>query len=118
MTPSHLTPAINRAIPGTPMSFLFTVAEKPKGWDEAHPMVRGTMEMQRFGTPIHLGVVAAANLAEAYEIVLEDLRPTFADHPAPLEVRLEPIDPPMSSPSGIWRRHRPIDMDITWTADD
>lgn len=102
----------------TLMTFLFTVAEKPDGWDKAHPMVRGSMEMQRFAHPIHLGVVAAPDVVEAYEIVLEDLRPTFADHPSPLEVRLEPMEPPASARAGIWRRHRPTDMDITWTSAD
>lgn len=106
------------------MTFLFTVAEKPKGWDEAHPMLRGSMEMQRFAHPIHTGIVSAANPIDAYSIVLEDLRGTFADHPEPLEVRLEPVDPPgrgadAGAPAeGLWQRHRPIDMDITWTEAD
>ena len=108
------------------MTFLYTVAEKPAGWDQAHPMLRGSMEMQRFAHPIHLGLVDAPDLADAYVIVLEDLRPTFADHPEPLEVRFEPVDRPGTSSRapdaaarpGLWRRHRPIDMDITWTSDD
>ena len=105
------------------MTFLFTVAEKPKGWDEAHPMMRGSMEMQRFAHPIHTGLVSAPNPIDAYSTVLEDLRGTFADHPAPLEVRFEPVDPPARSPigspaAGLWQRHRPIDMDITWTDAD
>lgn len=100
------------------MTFLFTVAEKPEGWEEAHPMVRGNMEMQRFAHPIHLGLVAAPDVAEAYTIVLEDLRPTFADHPSPLEVRLELVEAPSRGAPGIWRRHRPTDMDITWTEAD
>lgn len=112
MSPSDPTP------PARMMAFLFTVAEKPAGWDAAHPMVRGSMEMQRFAHPIHQGVVAAPDVAEAYEVVLEDLRPTFADHPSPLEVRLEPVEPPASNQAGIWRRHRPTDMDITWTSAD
>lgn len=104
------------------MTFLFTVAEKPKGWDEAHPMLRGTLEMQRFAHPIHSGIVNAANPVDAYTIVLEDLRGTFADHPEPLEVRLEPVAPPSRAGAqgaeGLWQRHRPIDMDITWTSAD
>lgn len=100
------------------MTFLFTVAEKPEGWDAAHPMMRGSMEMQRFAHPIHLGVVSAEDMTDAYAIVLENLRPTFADYPSPLEVRFEPIDPPSAARAGIWRRHRPIDMDITWTDAD
>lgn len=100
------------------MTYLFTVAEKPEGWEEAHPMARGNMEMQRFAHPIHLGLVAAPDVAEAYTIVLEDLRPTFADHPSPLEVRLELVEPPTGDAPGIWRRHRPTDMDITWTEAD
>lgn len=99
-------------------TYLFTVAEKPEGWEAAHPMARGTMEMQRFAHPIHLGLVAAPDVAEAYTIVLEDLRPTFADHPSPLEVRLELVEPPSHDAAGIWRRHRPTDMDITWTEAD
>lgn len=106
------------------MTFLFTVAEKPKGWDQAHPMLRGSLEMQRFAHPIHSGIVNAPNPVDAYSIVLEDLRGTFADHPEPLEVRFEPVDPPGGSRAdgspgeGLWQRHRPIDMDITWTDAD
>lgn len=99
------------------MTFLYTVAEKPAGWEEAHPMTRGSMEMQRFSHPIHLGLVNAASPVDAYSTVLEDLRPTFADHPQPLEVRLERVAPPQGG-EGLWTRHRPIDMDITWTEDD
>ena len=74
-------------------------------------------EMQRFAHPIHVGIVSADDPLEAYETVLEDLRPTFADSPQPLEVRFENVVPPRAD-RGVWRHRKPIDMDITFTAVD
>jgi hypothetical protein len=50
--------------------------------------------------------------------VLENLRPTFADAPQPLEVRFEVVIPPRGGGVGVWRHSKPIDTDITFTAAD
>ena len=79
--------------------------------------VEGAMEMQRFEHPIHVGIVSAEDHEEAYCIVLDDLRPTFADQPQALEVRFEVLTPPKKE-SGVWRHGKPIDTDITFTSAD
>ena len=89
-------------------TYIYYVAEK----------IPGAKEMQRFAHPIHVGIVTADNHAEAYEIVLEDLRPTFADAPQPLEIRFEAMVPPRSGGIGIWRHSKPIDTDVTFSDDD
>jgi len=85
----------------------------------------GRQEMQRFAHPIHVGIVSADHVVAAYAIVVDDLRPTFADHPQPLEIRFEEMSPPRSIGLdstglgvGVWKHHKPIDMDITFTGDD
>jgi hypothetical protein len=88
-------------------TYVYYVAEK----------VPGALEMQRFAHPIHVGLVTAADHVEAYEMVLENLRPTFADSPQPLEVRFEIITPPRGE-AGIWLHGKPIDTDITFSAED
>ncbi|HKO16830.1 MAG TPA: hypothetical protein VJU87_11375 [Gemmatimonadaceae bacterium] len=88
-------------------TYIYYVAEK----------VPGAPEMQRFAHPIHVGIVSADNHEEAYSRVLEDLRPTFADAPQPLEVRFEAVMPPRSG-TGVWRHTKPIDTDITFSAQD
>ena len=79
--------------------------------------VAGAMEMQRFAHPIHVGIVTAADHEAAYTSVLENLRPTFADEPQPLEVRFEALTPPRSG-TGVWLHGKPIDTDITFTSVD
>ena len=79
--------------------------------------VEGAMEMQRFAHPIHVGIVSADDHEDAYSKVLEDLRPTFADGPQPLEVRFEVMTPPRKG-SGVWRHGKPIDTVITFTSAD
>jgi hypothetical protein len=79
--------------------------------------IPGQQEMQRFAHPIHVGVVTAEQVAAAYECVLLDLQPTFADVPQHLEVRFEEMSPPRAG-DGIWRHHKPIEMDITFTSAD
>lgn len=74
-------------------------------------------EMQRFAHPIHVGIVSAENHVEAYETVLADLQPTFADSPQDLEVRFENVVPPRAE-RGVWRHRKPIDMDITFSEVD
>ena len=74
-------------------------------------------EMQRFAHPIHVGVVSAEHAVDAYSRVLENLRPTFADAPQPLEIRFEIVRPPRTD-VGIWLHGKPIDMDITFGEDD
>ena len=88
-------------------TYIYYVAEK----------IPGAKEMQRFAHPIHVGIVTAENHMEAYETVLEDLRPTFADAPQPLEIRFEAMIPPRSG-MGIWRHSKPIDTDVTFSDDD
>ena len=88
-------------------TFIYYVAER----------MPGQQEMQRFAHPIHVGMVTADHVADAYELVLQDLLPTFADHPQPLEVRFEGLTPPRQD-KGIWMHHKPIDMDITFTNAD
>ena len=89
------------------LTYIYYVAEK----------IPGAMEMQRFAHPIHVGVVTAEHHLDAYERVLENLFPTFADAPQPLEVRFEVVTPP-KAPQGIWRHGKPIDMDMTFTDAD
>ena len=74
-------------------------------------------EMQRFAHPIHVGLVTADNHVDAYTSVLENLRPTFADAPQPLEVRFEVVMPPRAG-NGVWRHGKPIDTDITFGDED
>ena len=88
-------------------TYVYYIAEK----------VPGAMEMQRFAHPIHVGIVSAPDHEAAYSAVLKDLTPTFADEPQPLEVRFEALTPPRSG-EGVWRHGKPIDTDITFTAED
>jgi len=88
-------------------TYIYYVAEK----------VPGALEMQRFAHPIHVGLVTAENHVDAYTNVLENLRPTFADAPQPLEVRFEVVMPPRKG-EGVWRHGKPIDTDITFGAED
>ena len=88
-------------------TYIYYVAEK----------VPGAPEMQRFAHPIHVGIVTATDHEAAYTTVLENLRPTFADAPQPLEVRFEVVTPPRSD-AGVWRHGKPIDTDVTFTAFD
>ena len=88
-------------------TFVYYVAEK----------IAGALEMQRFAHPIHVGIVSASDHLAAYNAVLEDLRPTFADAPQPLEVRFEALFPPRNG-EGVWRHGKPIDTDITFTSAD
>jgi hypothetical protein len=88
-------------------TYLYYIAEK----------VPGAPEMQRFAHPIHVGLVTASDHEAAYEAVLENLRPTFADAPQPLEVRFEVVTPPRGD-AGIWRHGKPIDTDMTFTTAD
>jgi hypothetical protein len=89
-------------------TFIYYIAER----------VPGQQDMQRFAHPIHVGIVSAGDAVNAYERVLDDLRPTFADHPQPLEARFEEMSPPRASTEGVWLHHKPIDMDITFTSAD
>jgi hypothetical protein len=88
-------------------TYIYYVAEK----------VPGALEMQRFAHPIHVGLVTAENHVDAYTSVLENLRPTFADEPQPLEVRFEVVMPPRAG-EGVWRHGKPIDTDITFGDED
>ena len=88
-------------------TYIYYVAEK----------VAGAFEMQRFAHPIHVGIVTAPDHEGAYTLVLENLRPTFADAPQPLEVRFEVVTPARGE-TGVWRHGKPIDVDITFTAAD
>ena len=88
-------------------TFIYYVAER----------IPGQQEMARFAHPIHVGVVTAEQVAAAYDCVLADLQPTFADMPQPLEIRFEEMAPPRSG-EGIWKHHKPIEMDITFTNAD
>ncbi len=88
--------------------YIYYIAEK----------VPNAPEMQRFAHPIHVGIVNAENHVEAYEAVLADLQPTFADSPQPLEVRFENVVPPRTTEKGVWRHRKPIDMDITFSEVD
>ena len=88
-------------------NYIYYIAEK----------VPGALEMQRFAHPIHVGIVTADDHEEAYTAVLEDLRPTFADAPQLLEVRLEVVFPPRKE-KGVWRHGKPVDTDVTFTAAD
>lgn len=88
----------------TMLTYIYYVAEK----------IPGALEMQRFAHPIHVGLVNADNHLTAYTAVLENLRPTFADAPQPLEVRFEVVTQPRAG-DGIWRHGKPIDCDITFT---
>jgi hypothetical protein len=88
-------------------TYVYYVAEK----------IPGAKEMQRFAHPIHVGLVTAEDHVEAYGAVLENLRPTFADSPQPLEVRFEVVTPPRNG-QGIWLHGKPIDTDITFSAED
>jgi hypothetical protein len=98
-------------------TFIYYLAER----------IAGQQEMQRFAHPIHVGIVSAEDVVAAYECVCEDLAPTFADHPQPLEARFEEMTPPRhlaaaeasnNNKPGVWRHHKPIDMDITFTSAD
>jgi hypothetical protein len=88
-------------------TYVYFIAEK----------IKGAQEMQRFAHPIHVGLVTADNHVEAYSAVLENLRPTFADDPMPLEIRFEVVRPPKSG-DGIWLHGKPIDMDIAFSDED
>ena len=88
-------------------TFIYYVAER----------LPGQQEMQRFSQPIHVGIVTAEQVVAAYDCVLADLQPTFADMPQPLEIRFEEMAPPRNG-SGIWKHHAPIEMDITFTNAD
>lgn len=88
-------------------TYIYYIAEK----------LPGQPEMQRFAHPIHVGLVSAHNHVDAYEAVLENLRPTFEDAPQPLEVRFEAVIPPRAG-DGIWLHSKPIDTDITFGAMD
>ena len=88
-------------------TYVYYIAEK----------IPGMMEMQRFAHPIHVGIVTASDHEAAYTAVLDDLRPTFADEPQPLEVRFEVLTPPRAG-SGVWRHGKPIDTDISFTSAD
>ena len=100
---SDLTPSSTHQM----QTYIYYVAEK----------VPGAPEMQRFAHPIHVGLVTADNHVEAYTSVLENLRPTFADAPQPLEVRFEVVMPPRAG-EGVWRHGKPIDTDITFGEED
>lgn len=90
-------------------TYIYYIAEK----------VPGAQEMQRFAHPIHVGLVTAANHVEAYSVVLENLRPTFADDPMPLEVRFEVVTPPRAEGGhGVWLHGKPIDTDISFSDED
>jgi hypothetical protein len=97
-------------------TFIYYLAER----------VAGQQEMQRFAHPIHVGIVSANSVVDAYSCVVEDLKPTFADHSQLLEARFEEMSPPRHRPAdaskdhgpGVWLHHHPIDMDITFTDDD
>lgn len=97
-------------------TFIYYLAEK----------IAGQQEMQRFAQPIHVGIVTAENVVEAYERVVRDLEPTFADHPQPLEARFEEMGAPAGAAkdaapgtvAGVWQHRKPIDMDITFTDAD
>jgi hypothetical protein len=88
-------------------TFIYYVAER----------LPGQQEMQRFSQPIHVGIVTAEQVAAAYDCVVADLQPTFADMPQPLEIRFEEMAPPRGG-AGIWKHHAPIEMDITFTNAD
>ncbi len=88
-------------------TYIYYIAEK----------IPGAQEMQRFAHPIHVGLVTASDHEAAFTAVLEDLRPTFADAPQPLEVRFEVVMPQRSG-VGVWRHGKPVDFDITFTAAD
>ncbi|HEY9228874.1 MAG TPA: hypothetical protein VIP11_19635 [Gemmatimonadaceae bacterium] len=88
-------------------TFIYYVAEQ----------LPGQQEMQRFAHPIHVGVVTAEHVVDAYTFVCTDLHPTFADNPQRLEVRFEDMSPPKAG-MGVWRHHKPVDMDITFTNAD
>ena len=114
MTTDHSTPTTGASAPVRTsgerhglQTYIYYVAEK----------IPGAKEMQRFAHPIHVGIVTAENHVEAYECVLEDLRPTFADAPQPLEIRFEAMIPPRSG-MGIWRHSKPIDTDVTFSDED
>ena len=88
-------------------TYVYYIAEK----------VEGSLEMQRFAHPIHVGIVSASDHEAAYSAVLEDLRPTFAGAPQALEVRFEVLTPPRDG-TGVWRHGKPIDTDVTFTSAD
>lgn len=88
-------------------TYIYYIAEK----------VAGAQEMQRFAHPIHVGLVAAPDVMEAYTKVLADLRPTFEDAPQELEIRIEHVTPPRAG-AGVYRHGKPVDMDITFTEVD
>ena len=88
-------------------TYIYYIAEK----------VAGALEMQRFAHPIHVGLVTAENHVEAYSMVLENLRPPFADEPLLLEVRFEVVTPPRQG-TGIWLHGKPIDTDISFSDAD
>ena len=97
-------------------TFVYHLAEK----------IAGRKELERFAHPIHIGLVTAPDVLAAYALVVEDLRPTLADHPLPLEARFEEMAPPRvpgPDPSrelaaGVWRHRHPLDMEITFGDDD
>jgi len=71
-------------------TFIYYIAER----------IPGQQEMQRFAHPIHVGMLSAEHVADAYELVCADLTPTFADHPQALEIRFEEMAPPRSGGAG------------------
>ncbi|GAC1654133.1 MAG: hypothetical protein NVS4B3_17830 [Gemmatimonadaceae bacterium] len=91
----------------TIMTYVYYIAEK----------VVGGQDMERFAHPIHVGIVSAPDHEAAYTAVLENLRPTFASEPQPLELRFEVLTPPRGG-TGVWRHGKPIDTDITFTSAD
>lgn len=50
-------------------TFVYHLAEKTPG----------RREMERFAHPIHVGIVSADDVLAAYSLVVDDLRPTFAE---------------------------------------
>lgn len=53
----------------TMKTFVYHLAEKTPG----------RREMERFAHPIHVGIVSADDVLAAYSLVVDDLRPTFAE---------------------------------------
>lgn len=96
-------------------TFVYHLAEK----------IAGQKEIERFAHPIHVGVVTAPDVLAAYALVVEDLRPTLADHPQQLEARFEEMAPPRVSgsdssgepPAGVWKHRHPVDMEISFDDD-
>ena len=75
--------------------------------------IAGAQEMQRFAHPIHVGIVSATDHEAAYSVVLEDLRPTFADAPQHLDIERAFVEPFGQAACGD---HRPIADTLTHSA--